>query len=445
MESLIEKFNLADSLYLKGKFDKALEIYLYLYSEDFRKIEVLEKIVWIYFNNYDFDNAEKYIEIYLAENPLSTDILSAKVCILFKNQQFDDALSICDKMIEIDSNSQIAYSFKLSLLEILHRDSEREEIIKYLKDEKKDIFNNLNFFDNATQRTLQNNSSFNDFYYKVENQNINKKSDNPIYDFFDKMIEEMTKTNDDLALYNFLISDKNDKNDEFNALVSKAKEFADEGKYNLALEYVNWALEFYPNNIETLIFKTSILINLEEYNQGLLTIDLVLQLNKKNITALIIKGLIYIKLEEYTLAQELFKDILEIDNNNLLLYRHYYMSIAIGGDIEHANEICKESISKFPQEKDLYRDKHYFEKIIKNNKLDKQTKQNLDDDKSNEQSTKESKSKEIDEDIVGDKPLDSTSSSGGFDSNTSKKSNKNKKSKSKKDLNQSQLTLDYFF
>lgn len=447
MESLTEKFNLADSLYLKGKFDKALEIYLYLYSEDFRKIEVLEKIVWIYFNNYDFDNAEKYIEIYLSENPQSVDILSAKVCILFKNQQFEDALSICDKMIEIDSNSQIAYSFKLSLLEILHRYSEREEIIKFLKDEKKELFNNLNFFDNTAQRTLQNKSSFNDFYYKVENQNINKKSDTPINDFFDQMTNEMTKTNDDLALYNFLISDKNDKNDEFNVLVSKAKDFADEGKYYTALEYVNWALEFYPNNIETLIFKTSILINLEEYNQGLSTTDLVLQLNKKNITALLIKGLIYIKLKEYDLAQELFKDILEIENDNLLLYRHYYMSLAIGGNIELAYEICNESIKKFPQEKDLYRDKHYFEKIMKNRKSDKETEQNSNTDKSDEQISKEFKGEEINKEILDDEPLDAVSDSSVSESKISKKSNKPKpkKFKSKTDLNQSQVTLDDFF
>lgn len=139
MESLTEKFNNADSLYHKGNFEKALDIYLYLYNEDFRTIEVLEKIVWIYFNNYDFDNAEKYIGIYLSKDPENIDILSAKVSILFKNQQFDEALTISNKMIDIDSNSPIGYSFKLSLLSILHRDSEREEIIKFLKTENEDL------------------------------------------------------------------------------------------------------------------------------------------------------------------------------------------------------------------------------------------------------------------------------------------------------------------
>ncbi len=443
MESLIEKFNLADSLYLKGKFDKALDIYLYLYSEDFRKVDVLERIVWIYFNNYDFENAEKYIEIYLALDPLNVDILSGKVCILFKNQDFAEALTICNKMIEIDSNSQIAYSFKLSLLEIMHRDSERAEIIKFLKKEKPDLYNNLNFFDN--QKTLQNESSFNDFYYKVEGQKTNNKSDNRIEDFFNEMTSEMTKTNDDLALYNFLISDKNDKNDEFNALVSKAKNFADEGKYTIALEYVNWALEFYPNNIETLIFKTSLLIQMGEYDSALSTIDLVLELNRRNISALIIKGLIYIRLKEYALAQELYKTVLDENQDNLLLWRHYYMSLAIGGKISLAYDVCKEAILRFHEEKDLYRDKHYFEKLIKNSKSDKETEQDVYTDKSDEEISEDFKDKEIDKEVVENESDSDSESIDGSQSKSSKKSNKNKKSKSKTDLNQSQVTLDDFF
>ena len=447
MESLTEKFNNADSLYHKGNFEKALDIYLYLYNEDFRTMEVLEKIVWIYFNNYDFDNAEKYIEIYLSKDPENLDILSAKVSILFKNQQFDEALIISNKMIDINPNSQMGYSFKLSLLSILHRDSEREELIKILKTENEDLYNNINFFENINQSTFQNNSSFNDFYYNVEKQKTNK-SENPIEDFFDEMTWEITKTNDDLALYNFLISDKNDKNDEFNALVSKAKDFADEGKYNNALEYINWALEFYPNNIETLIFKTSILIDLEEYNQGLSTIDLVLQLNKRNIKGILIKGLIYIKLEEYSLAQKLFKTTLNKVEDNILIWRHYYMSFAIEGNIENGLEICKKAISKFPQDKDLYRDKHYFEKILKNNKSYKNSKDNLESNSHNIKDSANLQNNDNKENSLtesGDSQEDLTISDVKI-KNTKKRAKRNKnKNYKKEDLDKSQFSLDDFF
>ena len=60
MEILLEKYHHANSLLKKGKIDKAVNIYLELLDKDFRKKEVLEKLVWLYFENYDFDNAEKY-------------------------------------------------------------------------------------------------------------------------------------------------------------------------------------------------------------------------------------------------------------------------------------------------------------------------------------------------------------------------------------------------
>ena len=395
MESLTEKFNNADSLYHKGNFEKALDIYLYLYNEDFRTMEVLEKIVWIYFNNYDFDNAEKYIEIYLSKDPENLDILSAKVSILFKNQQFDEALIISNKMIDINPNSQMGYSFKLSLLSILHRDSEREELIKILKTENEDLYNNINFFENINQSTFQNNSSFNDFYYNVEKKKTNK-SENPIEDFFDEMTWEITKTNDDLALYNFLISDKNDKNDEFNALVSKAKDFADEGKYNNALEYINWALEFYPNNIETLIFKTT--------------------LNKVE--------------------------------DNILIWRHYYMSFAIEGNIENGLEICKKAISKFPQDKDLYRDKHYFEKILKNNKSYKNSKDNLESNSHNIKDSANLQNNDNKENSLtesGDSQEDLTISDVKIKNTKKRAKRNNNKNNKKEDLDKSQFSLDDFF
>ena len=262
------------------------------------------------------------------------------------------------------------------------------------------------------------------------------------------MTWEITKTNDDLALYNFLISDKNDKNDEFNALVSKAKDFADEGKYNNALEYINWALEFYPNNIETLIFKTSILIDLEEYNQGLSTIDLVLQLNKRNIKGILIKGLIYIKLEEYSLAQKLFKTTLNKVEDNILIWRHYYMSFAIEGNIENGLEICKKAISKFPQDKDLYRDKHYFEKILKNNKSYKNSKDNLESNSHNIKDSANLQNNDNKENSLtesGDSQEDLTISDVKIKNTKKRAKRNNNKNNKKEDLDKSQFSLDDFF
>ena len=208
MEILLEKYHHANSLLKKGKIDKAVNIYLELLDKDFRKKEVLEKLVWLYFENYDFDNAEKYIDLYLEENPISVDVLSAKVCILFKNKEFSEALTICNKMIEIDSESQIAYSFKLSLLEVLGRNSERERIINFLKKDKPEIYKNINYFDGNQKKLDNNNSNLQDFYNGVESQI--ETSDDRIKEFFNRKYLEITRDSEDLTLYNFLISDKNE-------------------------------------------------------------------------------------------------------------------------------------------------------------------------------------------------------------------------------------------
>lgn len=371
MESLLEQYNHANSLLKKGKIDKAVDAFLDLLDKDYRKTEVLEKLVWLYFENYDFENAEKYIDLYLEENPLSVDVLSAKVCILFKNKEFSEALTICNKMIEIDSESQIAYSFKLSLLEVLGRDNERKNIIEFLKKEKPEIYKNINYFDGNQKRLENNNSNLQDFYNDVENQF--EGSDDRINEFFTNKYLEITRDSEDLTLYNFLIFDKNETdNKEFNALLTNSQKYFDEGNYPKSLEYINWALEFYPNNIEALLFKALIYVNILDFDSALSTVDAILELNKRNLSSLLLKGLIYIYTKQYNRAQIIFKQVLNDHENILDLWRYYYMSVAISGNYERALEINEVAISKFHDKKSLWKDKHYFEE-----KVDSNTKENI--------------------------------------------------------------------
>ena len=371
MEILLEKYHHANSLLKKGKIDKAVNIYLELLDKDFRKKEVLEKLVWLYFENYDFDNAEKYIDLYLGENPISVDVLSAKVCILFKNKEFSEALTICNKMIEIDSESQIAYSFKLSLLEVLGRNSERERIIKFLKKDKPEIYKNINYFDGNQKKLDNNNSNLQDFYNGVESQI--ETSDDRIKEFFNRKYLEITRDSEDLTLYNFLISDKNETdNKEFNALLKNSQKYFDEGNFPKSLEYISWALEFYPNNIEALLFKALIYINVGDFDKALTTVDSILELNRRNVSSLLLKGLIYIYTKQYNRAQIIFKQLLNDHDNDVTLWRFYYMSVAITGDYLRALQINYDAISKFQDNKSLWKDYHYFE-----TKVDKIEKQNL--------------------------------------------------------------------
>ena len=98
MENFKETYTHANLLYNIGKVDKALNLYIKLFNEDSTRVDILKKILWITFDKHDFDNADKYIDLYLDKYPHDLDVLSAKVCVLFNNKNFHEALTICNKM-----------------------------------------------------------------------------------------------------------------------------------------------------------------------------------------------------------------------------------------------------------------------------------------------------------------------------------------------------------
>ena len=83
-------------------------------------------------------------------------------------------------------------------------------------------------------------------------------------------------------------------------------------------------------------------------------------------------GLIYIYTKQYNRAQIIFKQLLNDHDNDVTLWRFYYMSVAITGDYLRALQINYDAISKFQDNKSLWKDYHYFE-----TKVDKIEKQNL--------------------------------------------------------------------
>lgn len=353
MENFKETYTHANLLYNIGKVDKALNLYIKLFNEDSTRVDILKKILWITFDKHDFDNADKYIDLYLDKYPHDLDVLSAKVCVLFNNKNFHEALTICNKMIEIDSNSTIAYSFKLSILEVLKRNTERMEIIDFLKKDKPEIYKEINYSDD----NLNKETSVDELYKELENQKASARFRN----FFDDVYYKLTNDMDDLTLYDYLIYDnKEDNNKEFNTLFSKAKEYFDNEDYSKSLDYIKWSLEFYPNNIEALIFKSIVLLKTYQYEQVLNTVDLILELDKKNIPALTIKGLVNIDLEKYDEAEISFKTALDLDLDNVNLWRTYYMSLALNKKIIKAFELNNDAISRFPKNKELYKDRKHF-------------------------------------------------------------------------------------
>ncbi|OWT33577.1 hypothetical protein BGI41_01745 [Methanobrevibacter sp. 87.7] len=350
MENFKETYTHANLLYNIGKVDKALDLYVKLFNEDSTRVDILRKILWITFNKHDFDKADKYIDLYLDKFPHDLDVLSAKVCVLFNNKSFHEALTVCNKMIEIDSNSTIAYSFKLSILEVLKRNTERQEIIDFLRKDKPEIFKEINYFDDNSNKE----ASVDKLCKELENQ----KASSRFRDFFDDLYYNDL---DDLTLYDYLVYDnKEDNNKEFNTLFSKAKEYFDTEDYSKSLDYIKWSLEFYPNNIEALIFKSIVLLKIYNYNQVLNTVNLVLELDKKNIPALAIKGLVNIDLEKYDDAEEVFKTALDLDLDNVNLWRTYYMSLALNNKINKAFELNNDAISRFPKNQELHKDRKHF-------------------------------------------------------------------------------------
>lgn len=349
MENFKENYAYANSLYDVGKVDKALNIYVELFKANPNRVDILKKILWIYFDKSDFRNASEYIDLYLDKYPHDLEVLSAKVCVLFSDSQFHEALTVCNRMIEIDADSVIAYSFKLSLLEVLERNNEREEILKFLKKSKPEVYDKLNLFRD------KNEDSVDDLCNALQNQ----KSQLRFKRFFEDLYNKLTNDIDNLALYDFIIDEKHN-NKEFNALYKKAQEYFLKEDYSKALDYIKWGLEFYPNNIDALIFKSIVQLKTYKYYQVLDTVDTVLNLDKKNILAYVIKGLVNIDLEKYDEAESSFKTALSLDLNNVNLWREYYMALTLNNNPKVGFELNNEAISKFPKNKELYKDKMHF-------------------------------------------------------------------------------------
>ncbi len=124
------------------------------------------------------------------------------------------------------------------------------------------------------------------------------------------------------------------------------------------------------------------------------------------------------------------------------------MSFAIEGNIENGLEICKKAISKFPQDKDLYRDKHYFEKILKNNKSYKNSKDNLESNSHNIKDSANLQNNDNKENSLtesGDSQEDLTISDVKIKNTKKRAKRNNNKNNKKEDLDKSQFSLDDFF
>ena len=126
------QMDIANKLFLKNKFEKALEKYeIILQNEPDNLIALNNK-------GYSFSKLRKYpeaLECYnksLQKNPDDKTILINKISLFRKTGEFDNALKICDDLLEINPDEIIVLYHKLRILNKLDRFFESNMICKRL-------------------------------------------------------------------------------------------------------------------------------------------------------------------------------------------------------------------------------------------------------------------------------------------------------------------------
>ena len=399
---MIEAFELKR----QGYYKQAIEVYYKLLSETDDNVEILVELADLYFLMKNLSKATHYIEKVLEIEPKHIQALEILKKIYVSQLDFDLAIEIANKIIEIDASS----SHVLSLFELLYSQHEFETICNYQIDDLTDecmfvkakSFYKLKNYDDAI-RILENGSNdlsepelllSGKIYYKKglldkakevykklkdidmkDAESLNFVGLNYIDEMqLDKAIEcfkkaiEM-KREDAKFYYNlgqayFLKGWIEEAQDSFNKAICLNPM---EENYHYSLAYLLYRIGDYENalvhlcddgveNLNSKILK--LVIQAEKGNLATPKVELekMLKEHPDNETILFSLAKIYFKLDMFKQSKTIMEDVLKI-NEKSFEYQEFFVRLMLQlGELELAKSKIDELLDKYPN--------YYYAKVL---------------------------------------------------------------------------------
>lgn len=274
--------------------------------------------------------------------------------IYLRNQQVEEAISILNEIIEIDSTSGKA-NFALYLIYLGKNDSQS---FKYLKKSLESDDINLDTKLQAISPLLKAIKS--DSQKKIELKDLSSTilksypSKPEIYFFVADMHIELG----DFKLARSYTR-KALLRDSLSYAIWKKIIYLDERlfDYHQQLKDVNKALYLFPNIARLYFVKSKALIELSEYESALKSVSegLDFAVDQSDKTGLMVaKGQAYLKLGQYDKSSELLKEVLSIDPNHILgLHTYCHFLMTQDGQLDEATNAIEKALIFQPQNPDL--------------------------------------------------------------------------------------------
>ena len=304
--------------------------------------------------NYElknYDLAIKYYDECIKNDSSCFDAYYNKSIILLDKQKYKDAVTNLNKYLVNNKNDYLAYYLR-SLMHEQNRNYELSvnDLTKAININPKFIYAYLKRAESLI-KVDKNNQAFNDLKFLKEHMNqLNDKNKIKVHNLIglvytknkeyqlamdefkealrinnkDKFaINQINKINDILNKKNKKFSEDilvlNNRGKNLDTLV-KIGNLIEEGKYPLALKYIDNALTTETNAAELYFLKAKILYNIGEYRESLTYLDKVLSLNSNISNAYLLRGRIYMYIGDDGKALYNYNKAIELDDNNVEAY-----------------------------------------------------------------------------------------------------------------------------
>lgn len=142
--------------------------------------------------------------------------------------------------------------------------------------------------------------------------------------------------------------------------LTEANEYANQGKFDRAIESIKLFLNLYPENEEGYLMRASIYTSKMEYKKAIADFNHLLELNPNNADYYLQRGCLYILLDDYDHAQTDFNKAIQKDNADpelLLLIAQIYCEKK---DYDAAINIYDQYLADYPDSDEIYAQEAYL-------------------------------------------------------------------------------------